>query len=106
MALPLARNADPRTSHRAAESLDDDVLTRQQQAILTLLRESPEGLTDRELTVKYFAVAEKRGWPITEFDSVRKRRSTLTTRGLVVSTTYKRDPRTHRDAGIWRVTSR
>lgn len=103
---PLARNSDPLTSHVAGESLDSDVLTRQQAAILEILADYPQGLTDRELTVKYFSHAEKNGWPITEPDSIRKRRSTLTSRRLVVATTYKRDERTHRDAGLWRVLPR
>lgn len=100
---PLARNTDPGTSHAAAKAIDTDSVTRQQAAILSILREHPGGLTDRELTVKYFARAADRDWPITELDSVRKRRSQLTSKGKVITTEFRRDERTHRDAALWRV---
>ncbi len=99
----LARNTDPGTSHAAARAIDITTITRQQAAILELLGESEKGLTDRELTVKYFARAADRGWPQTELDSVRKRRSQLASKGKVITSEFRRDERTHRDVAIWRV---
>lgn len=102
----LARATDPGTSHRAARELDPDTITRQQAAILELLREHPDGLTDRELTQRYFEQAQRRGWPITEPDSVRKRRSQLKNKGRVFAEEARTDSRTNRPGAVWKVAQR
>lgn len=100
--IPLSRNNDLPTSQAAERALAEDTLTRQQHAILEILREHPDGLTDRQLTRIYGNVALDRDYPLTELDSVRKRRSMLTRKGLVITKQFVRDPKTNRDAAIWR----
>lgn len=79
----LARTTDPQTSHTAAAQLDAHQLGLQKAAILELLTEQPRD--DHELTHAYFNLAIERGWPVTDWDSIRKRRSQLTEAGAVIA---------------------
>lgn len=99
-ARELARSSDPVTSHEAAESLSQEVLSRQKEAILSLLTLKPS--TDRELTARYFDAQDANGWPNTDRDSVRKRRAQLKNAGRVevVGITT---PTTGKRAQIWGV---
>jgi len=96
----LARRSDPATSHAAAEHLDDHALSVQKTAILDLLAEEPRD--DHNLTQAYFNLATERGWPITDWDSIRKRRAQLVNAGK--ATAVGTHPgRYGRDVTVWGV---
>jgi hypothetical protein len=99
-APPLARATDPATSRLAAAQLSPEALSIQKAAIVELLTEHPRD--DRELTVAYFNLAESRGWPVTDFDSIRKRRSQLTQAGKVIAV-GTHVGRLHREVNVWGV---
>ena len=96
----VLRDGDPETSHRAAEALSAETLGVQKTAILELLAE--ENRTDHQLTEAYFNLAEARGWPVTDRDSIRKRRAQLKDAGKVVAAGTERGPR-GRDVTVWTV---
>lgn len=98
----LARRSDPSTSHDAASKLNGADLSKQKAAILELLAEEPRD--DHALTVAYFNLADKRDWPITDPDSIRKRRAQLKNAGKVqaAGTTVGH---TGREVTVWAVAS-
>lgn len=83
MSTPLARPTDPQTSHDAVPTRERRAL--QKRAILLLLNEGGP-MTDHELTWQYSNQRNRRGWPATQNDSVRKRRAELKNDGRVVDT--------------------
>jgi hypothetical protein len=96
----VLRDGDPETSHRAAEALSTETLSAQKTAILELLAEQTR--TDHRLTEAYFNLAEARGWPVTDRDSIRKRRAQLKDAGKVIPVATERGPR-GRDVTVWGV---
>jgi len=97
----LARTHDPRSSVQAGAAVErSNAATAQKAAIIALLREQP--MTDRALTTRYMAVAVERGYPGTEPDSVRKRRSDLTRASIVVFDHFEQNGR-GRDIAVWKV---
>lgn len=80
---PLARTTDPGTSHAAVPAREKREA--QKNAILWLLRNLGP-MTDHELTYQYEQHRTREGWPATQRDSVRKRRSDLKNEGRVVNT--------------------
>jgi len=83
MTTPLARSTDPKTSHDSAPPRAKR--EEQKLAILALLTEHGP-MTDHELTWKYNKLRHRKGWPATQADGVRKRRSELKNEGRVVDT--------------------
>lgn len=79
-----ARTTDPQTSKDAAK-LNREAKAEQKKAILWLLQNIGP-MTDHELTYHYAKNRAKKGWPATQADGVRKRRSDLKNEGKVVST--------------------
>ncbi|QPE04103.1 hypothetical protein IT882_12960 [Microbacterium schleiferi] len=79
----LARRTDPATSHRAVPAREKREA--QKKAILWILQ-NVGPLTDQQITHEYFARHIRNGWPATQVDGVRKRRSELKKEGRVRST--------------------
>lgn len=79
----LARRTDPETSHLAAEALTNRRIIR--DTVFAHLLECPS--TDHELTDWYFSTL---GLPVADLESPRKRRSELTSDGLVIATASRR----------------
>lgn len=78
---PRVRESDPVTSHAAADSNTKEHRSAVEAGVLEIL--ASETCTDEVLTKFYFSQRYFYGWPDTHPDSVRKRRSDLTNRGLV-----------------------
>ena len=82
-----ARTTDPDTSHAAAESLDPDVITRNQGAVLRLFEGSDTayqgGLTDAALVTVYEArmAVDPEHFPQQSPSGLRTRRKELTQKG-------------------------
>lgn len=84
------RSSDPDTSRRAAELLAPK-LSKLQTIVLNIFRTVPDfGLTDSELDSLYVRSYADRGWPMTRFETPRKRRSDLTRMGLLEDSGIRR----------------
>lgn len=78
---------DPDTSRDAARQQSKAQKTEVQEAILTLLREHPEGLTAFKASELYFRDGVARGWPVNIHSySVNRRMSELHTAEKIVDT--------------------
>lgn len=93
---PRVRESDPLSSHQAADSNRNRAAV--EEAVYRLLEH--ESMTDPELTARYF---EDPSLPVTQFDSVRKRRSDLLGKGRVVATNVTRLTPSGRRAIVWGV---
>lgn len=93
----LARKSDPSTSKEAAKSIAPH-LKDKQQAVLSVLKEHPFGLSDHELV----DICQKKfGWE--SGSTARTRRSELTDMGLVYDSGHRVKRRGHRASTVWRV---
>lgn len=89
-----ARVSDPPTAKAAAQSLDEDALTRLQSEVYAALKAHPGGLTAQEIAA------------VTGVDpqSITPRLRPMQTRGFIVDSGLKRVPEGRTRAGIvWRV---
>lgn len=96
------RRSDDLTSHAAADSNDAADRSEVERIVLARLTEHPS--TDAELTDWYWRNALDAGWPVVHIDSVRKRRSDLQNKGLVVATNITRLSPTGRKSRVYGVT--
>lgn len=95
---PVARKADPETSHAAADSVTREYVCETQQRILAALRLSgPQ--TDEEI-LRSLGL-DSRG-PVSP-SGARSRRAELVARGLVEWTGLTRPLKTGRQARVWRL---
>lgn len=88
---PRARRSDANTSQAAADRTQAR-LSEVKKAILLIAATNPPML-DTELNDLYASNWEQRGWPKQRWDSPRKRRSDLTTAGLLKLTGVERSNR-------------
>jgi hypothetical protein len=100
---PRARRSDPMTSHMAADKSASG-LSEMKQRILDLFSQLG-GMTDSELNKVYLANAEIRGWAPVRHDTPRKRRSDLSSAGLLVSTGETRVNGFGSPEQVWQVAS-
>lgn len=89
-----ARLSDPSTSLAAAGSLNAQRLTATREAILTVLREHPDGLTDADIADRYHG-------PEASPSGLRTRRSELCDLGLVADTGRRQLLTSGRHAIVW-----
>jgi hypothetical protein len=92
---PSARNTDPDTSHRAAESVDRARLRETQRIILNLLVEHGPA-TDEDIADWLFA----RGHRVSP-SGARTRRAELVAKGLVYDTGRRLRTRSNRPTIVW-----
>ena len=93
-----ARRTDPVASHEGGDVSAMTVADVRAAVARIVKAAGPNGLTDRELTIRYFA-GDNPGCAI---DSPRKRRSDLTHDGEVLVTTSRRKVANERVAGsVW-----
>ena len=91
-AVPLARNSDPETSHRAAKDATPRANTHRAKALAALREAGPNGLTDFEL-------AERTGIAQT---SIGVRRKELVDAGYVKDSGRTRPAPSGSSAIVWR----
>lgn len=94
-----ARRTDPQTSHDAAASVDK--IRASQQAVLTVLRRFPQGLSDTDLIEEYGKLAELGAVPRQSPSGLRSRRSELTKVGMVIDSGERATLVTGRKAIVW-----
>lgn len=90
-----ARKSDPDTSHFAADSNVNREAVEEHVRHLFMIH-GP--MTDHELTLRYFVDSTS---PASDFESPRKRRSSLSKAGVLVATLQRRPSRTGRPAIVW-----
>ena len=93
---PQARTTDPQTSHLAAVSVTG--LTESRAAVLRVLREWSEGLTDQVL-VEYYRLEETH--PRQSESGIRSRRHELVVLGLVRDSGQRVKLLSGRSAIVW-----
>lgn len=94
----LARTTDLPASHEGAFVASHQDHIRDTVAAL-LIAAGPDGLTDRELTIRFFA---RKSHPECELSSPRKRRSELTRDGIALTKGHRRKVGSERVAGtVW-----
>jgi hypothetical protein len=99
----LARATDPATSHEAVPLVA--VRAVQKAAILEILA-TVGPAADFQIESVYGVVRVSRGWPRTQGDSIRKRRSELLNEGKVEDNgTTHRNPSSGKHCTVWRVTA-
>jgi len=97
-----ARRTDPETSHAAAASLTPDTLRASQAAVLKVLENYPQGLTDVDLVDNY-GNGVRLGLPFQSASGIRSRRAELVAGGLVVDTGARAVLPSGRKAIVWAV---
>ena len=94
-----ARNSDPLTSHKAADSVDG--VTELQDRILQLFELANNGFTDEELVRRYIRDFGS-FYPASE-SSIRSRRSELVQRGFLRATEARRLTKMGRESTVWQL---
>ena len=93
--MAKARKTDPRTSHEAAESVDN--ITRTQTYVLKALRSA---IPDHKLVEKYRAYKTA---PYASESGIRSRRSELVNKGLVRDSGRRERTASGRNSIVWEV---
>jgi hypothetical protein len=94
--MPFARRTDPKTSHDAAESVQN--ITATQQAILEICHKP---ITDHTLVAYYKNLADQGIVPRASESGIRSRRAELVAKGLVVDSGKRAPTYSGRSQIIW-----